>query len=61
MGLLRFLIRGYRQYEATSQQMRSAQERDSDLKRRVASLTIVVIPRQPHGLARREAESPRPK
>eukprot|EP00965_Chrysotila_dentata_P169342 5592241-Pleurochrysis_carterae.AAC.1 len=41
--------------------MRPAQERDSDLKRRVASVTVAVIPRQPNGLARRDAGSPRPK
>eukprot|EP00965_Chrysotila_dentata_P109436 3616258-Pleurochrysis_carterae.AAC.1 len=41
--------------------MRPAQERDSDPKRRVASVTVAVIPRQPHGLAQRDAGSPRPK
>eukprot|EP00965_Chrysotila_dentata_P055910 1854005-Pleurochrysis_carterae.AAC.2 len=42
--------------------MRPAQERDSELKRRVASVTVALIPRQPHGLARRDAGNPaRPK
>eukprot|EP00965_Chrysotila_dentata_P042194 1399880-Pleurochrysis_carterae.AAC.2 len=41
--------------------MRSAQERDSDPRRRVASATVAVILRQPHGLARRDLGSPRPK
>eukprot|EP00965_Chrysotila_dentata_P072592 2398399-Pleurochrysis_carterae.AAC.1 len=45
-------LNAYRQYGRTSQWTRQAQERDSDPKRRVASVTDAVIPRQPHGLAR---------
>eukprot|EP00965_Chrysotila_dentata_P089108 2942053-Pleurochrysis_carterae.AAC.1 len=41
--------------------MRPAQERGSDPKRRVPSVTVAVILRQPHGLAGRDASSPRPK